>query len=78
MVGFGWIFWSTGGFEVAFLTSGNMLYLDAITSLTKFCDLVCSWGMPRQGWLSPGRIYSQELLVRPLLVGLVTDIGDID
>lgn len=55
-----------------------MLELDAVTRLTKLCDLVWSWGTPRQGWLSPGRVYSQELLVRPFLVGLVTDVGDID
>lgn len=54
-----------------------MLDLYAITSLAT-SDSVCSRGMPRQGWLSPGKVYSQELLVCPLLVGLVTDIGDVD
>lgn len=55
-----------------------MLELDALTHLAKLCDLVRPWGMPRQGWQSLGRGYSQELLVCPFLVGLVTDIGDID
>lgn len=58
--------------------SGNMLESDALTHLAKLCDLVWPWGMPRQGWLNPGRVYSQELLVCPFLVGLVTDVSDID
>lgn len=52
--------------------------MNALTHLAQLGDLVWPWGMPRPGWLSPGRVYSQELLVRPFLVGLVTDVGDID
>lgn len=55
-----------------------MLELDALTRLAKLCDLVCPLGNAQARMADPGRPYSQELFVCPFLVGLVTDVGDID